>query len=215
MKRVKTHVYLLLAALATTLLLDGCHSSKKAAKSKSVQQSQQSSGGAHPTPYAGGKKHKKTKENTPPTATESPKQENTLAKKYADMLGVSKKDITNYDLYKFIDEWYAVPYKYAGRSKSGVDCSDLASLLFQTVYGISIGGNVTDIYKRCKPIKAAELQEGDLVFFKINSKSLSHVGVYLQNHKFVHASVHAGVVISDLGEDYYRKYYWGAGRLLK
>ncbi len=212
----KTHFfYLFLSAFVAIFLLDSCHSSKKAAKSKSAQvASQQSMYTPAPKPPIN-KKRRSTRPATSTVTNESPAKENAVAAKYAPILGVSKKDITNYELYNFIDSWYGVPYKFAGRTKSGVDCSDLASLLFQSIYHITISGAVSDIYKRCAAIKANELQEGDLVFFKINSKSLSHVGVYLQNHKFVHASVHAGVVISDLGEDYYRKYYWGAGRLLK
>jgi lipoprotein Spr len=213
MKQGKPLLSLFLAATAAAMLLSSCHSSKKAAKSPAPE-SQQTSYTSGSNPLSGGK-HKKSKQANQPGTAAAPNKDNELAKKYAALLGVSKKDITNYDLYKFIDEWYSVPYKFAGRTKAGVDCSDLASLLFKQIYGITIGGTVTDIYKRCTPIKAAELQEGDLIFFKIKSKSLSHVGIYLQNHKFVHASVHAGVVISDLGEDYYKKYYWGAGRLIK
>ena len=218
MKKEIPFIHLLLWAFIAIGMLDSCHSSKKATKSKPSSQSNGQQSTYTPSafsPAKGDKKKRKAKEAYPPATEESGVKESTIAAKYAPILGVSKKDITNYALYKFIDSWYGVPYKFAGRTKSGVDCSDLASLLFQSVFCITIGGNVTDIYRRCIPIKGSELQEGDLVFFKINSKSLSHVGIYLQNHKFVHASVHAGVVISDLGEDYYRKYFWGAGRLLK
>jgi len=83
------------------------------------------------------------------------------------------------------------------------------------VYNITITGSVVDIYKNCKHIKASQLKEGDLVFFKINKRSVSHVGVYLHNQKFVHASVHTGVTIDDLGEDYYKKYFCGAGRIIQ
>lgn len=212
MKQGISIISLFLTAITASVLLDSCHSSKKAAKSAAAKK-QQSTYSPQAKPSKSSKKHAKS--NAPPESTEAPAKDNSLASKYASQLGVSKRDITNYALYKFIDSWYGTPYKYAGRTKAGVDCSDLASLLFQSVYGITIGGNVTDEYNKCKPIKASELREGDVVVFKINSKTLSHIGIYLQNNKFVHASVHAGVVISDLGEDYYRKYYWGAGRLLK
>ena len=214
MKRTPGALNLIVGLLVASFLMESCHSSKKAAKS-SAANSQANSYMPAPNPPATVKQSKRSKrnKNAPPDQTAS--RESGIVKKYSEKLGVSENSITNYALYNFIDTWYSVPYKFAGRTRSGVDCSDLASLLFQSVYNITISGNVTDIYKRCKPIKAAELREGDLIFFKINSKSLSHVGIYLQNHKFVHASVHAGVVISDLGEDYYKKYYWGAGRLLK
>ena len=139
-------------------------------------------------------------------------REKELKEKYASMVGVSPRDI-NYPLYATIDEWYGTPYKYGGHSREGVDCSDFASILFDKAYGISISGPCASLLEQCKPIKEADLKEGDLVFFKINSKTVSHVGVYLQNNKFVHASVHSGVVISDLTADYYKKYFYKAGRI--
>jgi len=212
MKRISAHYYLLL--LISSILLDSCHSSKKVTTTsvsethKSTYTSIQNNSPSNRTPS-------KSKSNNPPTKNEIAPTESSIVAKYASKLDVSKRDITNDRLYTFIDGWYGTPYKYAGRTKSGIDCSDFAALLFQSVYNITLSGSVVDICKRCKPIKTSELREGDLLFFKINSKSLSHVGIYLQNHKFVHASVHAGVIIDDLEEDYYKKYFYKAGRILK
>ncbi|NNM95712.1 MAG: glycoside hydrolase [Bacteroidia bacterium] len=136
-----------------------------------------------------------------------------LKQKYAGILQVPVSDITNQSLYEFIDSWYGVPYKFAGRTKAGVDCSDFVSLLYEKAYGVNISGTSADLFDKCKAVKETELKEGDLVFFRINSRHISHVGVYLQNNKFVHASVHAGVVISSLNEPYYKKYFYKAGKL--
>ena len=57
------------------------------------------------------------------------------------------------------------------------------------------------------------MKEGDLVFFKIGQSTVSHVGVYLANDRFVHASTSSGVMISDLNEAYWKKYYAGGGRI--
>jgi lipoprotein Spr len=57
------------------------------------------------------------------------------------------------------------------------------------------------------------MREGDLVFFKIGQNTVSHVGVYLTNDRFVHASTSSGVMISDLKEPYWKKYYAGGGRM--
>jgi len=133
--------------------------------------------------------------------------------KYAEKLGTDTVHITNYTLYSFIDDWYGVPYHYAGHAKTGIDCSDFVSILYQTVYGRDISGTAGNQFEACSVVKKDDLQEGDLVFFKINSKSISHVGVYLQNNKFVHASVHSGVVISDLDESYYKLYFYKGGRM--
>lgn len=140
-------------------------------------------------------------------------QDQVLAKKYGILLGVEPSSITNLMLYRFIDEWYGVPYQYGGKSKSGVDCSGLTSVLYSTVYDRSLTGSSSSIWKLCDPVDNSKLQEGDLVFFKIGSDKISHVGVYLQNRRFVHASVKKGVMISSLDETYYKNYYYKGGRI--
>lgn len=157
------------------------------------------------------------------TASVTPKNENAsnsvnpanavLINKFSVQLGVNSKEIKNIKLYSFIDEWYAVPYKYAGCDKQGVDCSCLASNLYASVYGQKISRASRDIYTSCQELELSELKEGDFVFFKIESKNVSHVGVYLQNNKFVHASTKKGVIINDLNEAYYKKYFYKGGRL--
>ena len=64
-----------------------------------------------------------------------------------------------------------------------------------------------------KKISESDLKEGDLVFFNTNGKSISHVGVYLQNNKFVHASTKKGVMVSDMNEPYFKKTYVSSGRV--
>ena len=137
----------------------------------------------------------------------------TTEEKYAHLLAVGKEDIANKKLYSFIDDWYGVPYKYAGRSKKGVDCSGFTSILFKEVFAKDLSGSSSTLYNQCEKISKRELKEGDLVFFKIDSKDISHIGIYLQNNKFVHATTKAGVMIDDLDEDYYRKYFEGGGKI--
>lgn len=136
-----------------------------------------------------------------------------IKKKYAEKLGVSSADIKNEKLYEFINEWYGVPYKYAGKDKNGIDCSGLASTLYNHVYHKTISPSTKALVGEVKKIKESDLKEGDLVFFNTNGKSISHVGVYLQNNKFVHASTKKGVMISDMNEPYFQKTYVQSGRV--
>jgi len=218
MREKQKSLYVFVVALVASFLLDACHSTKKVAKTQEQPAEAQPESVYIPVPEnrPANNYHKKEKVKETVVATEATKErESPIATTYAAKLGVSKEDITNYKLYNFIDLWYGTPYRYAGRTKEGIDCSDFAATLLQSVYDITVSGAVTTIYKQCKPIKPSQLREGDLVFFKIKSKSLSHVGIYLQNHKFVHASVHAGVIIDDLDEAYYKKYFRAAGRIIK
>jgi len=128
-------------------------------------------------------------------------------------LQISDKEM-NSPIYKFIVEWYGVPYKYGGNSKEGVDCSGFVNVLYQSVYSKILERKADDIFhKQCKKISKQEVREGDLVFFKIDSKEITHVGVYLKNDKFVHASTKKGVMISDLNEPYFQKYFYAFGRV--
>jgi lipoprotein Spr len=118
-------------------------------------------------------------------------------------------------LYKSLYHWLGTPYKYAGHSKKGVDCSAFAKAVIMEAFEYNLKGSSRDIYKKCLTVAKEELFEGDLVFFKINKSQISHIGVYLQNGYFVHASVSRGVMINHLSESYYKKYFYSGGRIAK
>ena len=141
------------------------------------------------------------------------KKEDALRNKYATIIGVSKQEIKNIKLYAFIDEWYGVNYKYGGMSKSGVDCSGFCNILYHEIYNRNIKRTTADLIKAIQQVKKKKLKEGDFVFFNIAKKQNSHVGIYLMNNKFVHASSSKGVLISSLDNPYYKKAYNKGGRL--
>lgn len=128
-------------------------------------------------------------------------------------LGINQKQIRESKLYSFINEWYGVPYKYAGCQKSGVDCSCFANLLYDQVYGKKIARSAGEMFKTCDEVDIDHARIGDLVFFKIGGNSISHVGVFLNNKLFVHSSTSRGVIINSLEEAYYKKYFFCAGRV--
>jgi lipoprotein Spr len=135
-----------------------------------------------------------------------------LQKKYENVLGYrpNKKQLA---LIKEIDVWMGVPYKYGGISKKGVDCSGFTFQLYQSVYDLKIPRSTTELHKETKKIKPRKAQFSDLVFFQISKKnSATHVGIYLGNNKFAHASSSRGVVIDDLKKEYYQKHFLSFGR---
>ncbi len=116
-------------------------------------------------------------------------------------------------LYNEMCNWLGTSYKYAGNSNKGIDCSGLVKAVFGKIFNLPLSGGSSDIFPLTIPIEKEHLLEGDLVFFKIAKNRISHVGIYLSNNKFIHASVKLGVIISDLNESYYKKYFYAAGRL--
>lgn len=129
-------------------------------------------------------------------------------------LGIPLSPSGNLLLYDTIATWLGTPYRYSGSCEKGIDCSGFVNVLYDRVFGKRIGArNSAEIYSSVYKLDLSELKEGDLVFFRIYRKRISHVGLFLGNNKFVHASTSKGVIISDLNEPYYRKYFAGAGRL--
>ncbi|HEY0897379.1 MAG TPA: NlpC/P60 family protein, partial [Sphingobacteriaceae bacterium] len=105
--------------------------------------------------------------------------------------------------------------RLGGDTKKGIDCSGFAYQLYSKVFNTVIGNNSRNIFSMVNPVSKDELAEGDLVFFKIGSRSITHMGVYIGNNKFAHASSSRGVMISDLDEPYWKRYYYKGGRLLE
>lgn len=145
-----------------------------------------------------------------------PGDANAVKEKYAEVLGVSQKDMSNHQLYTFIDDWYGACYRRGGCEKDGIDCSGFVQKLYTSVFGQELPRTSREQFDNCTRIKkGSQPDEGDLVFFKIRSKHITHVGVYLMNDYFVHASSSQGIVISNLNDGYWHKYFAGAGKVRK
>lgn len=141
-------------------------------------------------------------------------QDKSLVKDYlSQIMGVALSTTSNVKLFQFVYDWIGTPYHYGGSSKKGIDCSAFTKELYSKVFNLDIERNSRDIFSMVSPVKKDELKEGDLVFFKIHSSKISHVGIYLGNNKFAHAS-NKGVSINNLDDDYYSRYFFRGGRLL-
>jgi lipoprotein Spr len=135
--------------------------------------------------------------------------------KYSYMIDVMPNQISNVMLYRFIDEWYGVKYRMGGTTKKGVDCSAFVQHLYQYVFGYNILRTACLQFKESRKIAKDDLKEGDLVFFKVGTSRISHVGVYLRNNFFVHSASSKGVSIANLSNAYWSRYFAGGGRIVK
>lgn len=147
--------------------------------------------------------------------TANPEDPDNLAKEYfSQIMGVAVSATTNTKMYQFIYDWIGTPYRLGGNSKKGIDCSKFAYELYDQVFNTTLGHNSRNIYTQVSSVNKADLKAGDLVFFKIRSRNITHVGVYIGDGKFAHASSSRGVMISALDEAYWRRYYFDGGRML-
>lgn len=135
--------------------------------------------------------------------------------KYSILLDVPVEDLTDMKLLGFMETWYGTKYRYGGNDRSGIDCSGFSKEFISSLYNLTVPRTSSEQYKQTERLKKTELREGDLVFFYTRGRrnGVSHVGVYLRNNKFVHASTSTGVVINDLDDQYYLQNYAGAGRV--
>jgi lipoprotein Spr len=137
-----------------------------------------------------------------------------LAKTYlSQIMGVALSATSNMKLFHFVYDWIGTPYHFGGSSRKGIDCSAFTKELYSEVFNLDIKRNSRDIFSMVNPVAKDELKEGDLVFFKIHSRRISHVGIYLGGGRFAHASSR-GVAISSLDDNYYSRYFYRGGRLM-
>lgn len=118
------------------------------------------------------------------------------------------------DVINFAKQYLGVPYVYGGAGPGGFDCSGFTMYVLSN-FGISLPHGATPQANYGTAISKSDLIPGDLVFFASSSAWIGHVGIYIGDGEFIHASSGKGaVVISGLGENYYTRMYQCARRIL-
>ena len=131
-------------------------------------------------------------------------------------LGAEDRIVTLIDsAYSYI----GTPYKWAGTSRSGMDCSGFVSTAFSAI-NVPLSRSSIEMSTQGKDIPLSQAEVGDLLFFKTNRKRnrISHVGIVVgvgDEVKFIHASVSQGITVSSLSENYWQKAYAKTSRVLK
>ncbi|MUI53090.1 C40 family peptidase [Aliivibrio fischeri] len=122
--------------------------------------------------------------------------------------------LSSSDAYQdYFYQWQGVPYKYGGTSKNGVDCSAFTQNAFDVLHRLSLPRTTEYQATSGTQIALANAKKGDLIFFKTSVK-VRHVGVYIGNREFMHASTSKGVIISSLDNPYWKKAFWQVRRVL-
>lgn len=119
---------------------------------------------------------------------------------------------------KIIEEarrWLGTPYRYGGNERGrGTDCSGMVMEVYLKAVGVSLPRTSQAQCEFCTKIKVSQLTSGDLVFFKTSrSNRINHVGIYISDGCFIHATTSKGVIISNLSEKYYQNHFHSAARV--
>ena len=120
-------------------------------------------------------------------------------------------------LMRVVDGYLGVPYKWGGTTRSGMDCSAMTRAIVRETYGLELPRTSGQMYKLGTPVRRGSgLRPGDLVFFRIDTSGpgVSHVGIYVGDGRFAHASSSRGGVIDELAQPYFKTRYVGGRRIL-
>jgi probable lipoprotein NlpC len=123
-----------------------------------------------------------------------------IVSKYAKLLNVPADSIKNIQLYTLIEQYSFAPYKFGGNDTSGVDCSGFSCVIEKQIFGVTIPRSTSAQAKAMQSKSISDLKEGDLVFLKLGGSAINHVGVYLQNGYFVHATSNLGIILDNVND---------------
>jgi cell wall-associated NlpC family hydrolase len=114
------------------------------------------------------------------------------------------------------ESYLGTPYKYGAMGRNAVDCSGYVGLVYQEVYGVNLPRTSSKMWKKGKALPLSAARPGDLCFFSMSGKKgrIDHVGIYMGNNRFIHASTSGGVMYSGLNDNYLTKRFAGIRRVL-
>jgi cell wall-associated NlpC family hydrolase len=131
---------------------------------------------------------------------------------------ITDEDIASVDprqeLSDFAMQLLDVKYRRGGRGPTtGFDCSGFVHYVFAEVFGVDLPANSASQYQVGKQVARTDMKTGDLVFFKIHGKRISHVGIYLGEGRFIHSpTTGERVRVNNLSENYWARRFAGARR---
>ncbi len=115
-------------------------------------------------------------------------------------------------LYPYHNRWHQTPYKLGGYGSQGIDCSAFVQRTYYDLFKMKIPRTTKSLANYGKKVSRTTIKTSDLVFFKTGYNT-RHVGIYLHNGDFMHASSSKGVIISSINDPYWKKRYWMTRRV--
>ena len=121
------------------------------------------------------------------------------------------------NLLEVVESYLGVPYQWGGTTRAGMDCSAITRAIVRETYGIELPRTSKQMFAVGKIVANKNLKPGDIVFFKntYSGPGVSHVGIFLGDGRFAHASASRGVTITELSHSYFSKRYVGARRVTR
>ncbi len=140
---------------------------------------------------------------------------------YVQDTAIPMHDVTPFDsvsvrdgLYRIYREWENVRYVRGGLSRDGIDCSGFVYMTYRDVFGMHIPRTTKEQSKIGESVLLKNLKSGDIILFKTGIFQ-KHVGIYMENNIFMHASKSNGITLSNLSDQFWSKRYWQSRRIFR
>jgi cell wall-associated NlpC family hydrolase len=195
-------------------VLEGCGASSPRFGSKERKSARTETGSTHGVRFASKEAEEETKENDKkPDAKEVERVKNGT-RDFRKEKNEALKPLDQSKMMREISKFMGVPYVHGGAGTDGMDCSGYTMTVYKNAIGKQLPRSSTEQSKLGKAVELSNLKFGDLIFFNTTGENASHVGIYLGDDLFAHASVSFGVTISSLQSSYFAKRFETARRIV-
>ena len=195
-------------------VLEGCGASSPRFGSEGKKSSRTETGSTHGPRFSSKETEEEIKENDKKPDAKVVEREASGTRDFRKEKNEALKPFDQSKMMREISKFMGVPYVHGGAGTDGMDCSGYTMTVYKNSIGKLLPRSSAEQSKLGKPIELSDLKFGDLIFFNTTGESASHVGIYLGDDLFAHASVSFGVTISSLQSSYYAKRYETARRII-
>ena len=198
----------------SAFVVEGCGGSSPRFRSKERKSTSSETAKKHGPRFSSKEAEEETKENDKKPDAKELEHITSGARDFRKEKNEALKPFDQSKMMREISKYMGVSYVHGGTSTDGMDCSGYTMTVYKNAIGKQLPRSSAEQSKLGEPVKFSELKFGDLIFFNTTGESASHVGIYLGDDLFAHASVSLGVTISSLQSSYYSKRYESARRII-
>jgi murein DD-endopeptidase / murein LD-carboxypeptidase len=211
----RRHILLFAGSLFAVFVLDGCGGSSPRFRSRESHSSSSTAPKHHGPRFSSKEVEEEVKENDKKPEKKEVEQIATGERDFRKEKNTAIKPLDQSKMMREISKYMGVSYVSGGTTSEGMDCSGYTMIVYKNSMNIMLPRSSHEQSARGKAIELSGLKFGDLIFFNTTGESASHVGIYLGDDLFAHASVSLGVTISSLQSSYYIKRYECARRIVE
>jgi cell wall-associated NlpC family hydrolase len=195
-------------------ILEGCGASSPRFGSEEKKSSRTETRSNHGPRFASKEAEEETKENDKKPNAKEVERISSGTRDFRKEKNEALKPIDQSKMMREISKFMGVPYVHGGAGIDGMDCSGYTMTVYKNAIGKLLPRSSAEQSKLGKAVELNDLKFGDLIFFNTTGENASHVGIYLGDDLFAHASVSFGVTISSLQSSYFAKRFETARRII-